>query len=293
MSQFREAIKDSTVGFFYTLNASAGGAVDPSDAFEAADFRIYKDGGTTERASTSGYTVTNTFDTVTGLGLFEVDLSDNTTAGFFEVGSQYDIMLIPDTETVDGQSVVAKIGTFIITDGSKFYPDGFIYVDTVNGVNGTVIGEHGTMGNPTSTLANARVMAEAMGNRQIRIVPGSSATAASSFANYRIEWLGATLDYGSQSFDSAVLVPGATSGSYTGTPRFVYDIGRTSAEPTGAPSTGTDTILALLEWIAHFHTAEINQTSSGVAVRDNADSSDIATATYSNNGVSVVRGMFS
>lgn len=293
MSQYKEAIRDSTIRFMYTLNDSSGGQVDPSDGFEAADFRIYKDGGTSQRSSTAGYTVSNTFDTVTGLGLFSIDLSDNTDAGFYEVGSQYDVMLIPDTETVDSQTITAKIGSFLITDGAKFYPDGYVWVDTVNGAAGTTVGTNGTPGNPTDSLADARTICEAMGMRQIRVVPGSSVTAASSFAGYRIVSHGATLNFGSQSFDNAVLATGAVAGSFTGTPRFVVDLGAGSDEPTAAPETGTATLQEILEWVGHFHTAEINQTSSDVVLRDNADSSDLATAAYSNDGTTVVRGKFS
>jgi hypothetical protein len=101
------------VAVMFTTNSAAGAAVAPSTAFEAADVRVYKNGGATERASQNGYVMTSPFDSVVGLHLFTIDLTDNTTAGFWEVGSRYDIILVPD-ETIDSQVVVAHLGTFMI-----------------------------------------------------------------------------------------------------------------------------------------------------------------------------------
>lgn len=288
----RDAIRGSTVRIFFTTSDAAGGAIDPSDAFEAADIDIYKDGSATQRSSTAGWTMTSPFDAVTGLHLIEIDLSDNTDAGFYEVGSQYAVVITPD-ETVDGQTVASVLSQFQISDGAEYYPDGWIYVDTNNGTAGTTVGVNGTMGNPTTTLASARTIAEALGIRQIRVVPGSSVTAASSFANYRIDARGSTLAYGSQSFDDAVLAVTTTSGSFTGTPVFVEDAGTISEEPSAVPVLGTATLKEVLEWVAFMHLTEINQTASATVVRDIADTSDIGTAAYSNDGATVVRGAFS
>lgn len=108
------AIVDSTYRIYFTSSDASGGAIAPSDAFEAADIRIYKDGSATQRSSTAGWTMTSPFDSVTGLHLIEIDLSDNTDAGFYEAGSDYVVVLSPDTETVDGQTVVSVLGQFRI-----------------------------------------------------------------------------------------------------------------------------------------------------------------------------------
>ena len=99
----------------FTANDSSGGRVDPSDAFEVAtDFFIYKDGSAVERTSMSGVTITSTFDTKTGLIHYTIDLSDNTDASFYASGSYYSLVLYPDTETVDSQSVAAVIAEWYI-----------------------------------------------------------------------------------------------------------------------------------------------------------------------------------
>lgn len=57
------------------------------------DIEVYKNGGTTQRASDNGYTLLDTdgidFDSVTGIHGFSIDTSDNTTAGFWAPNSDY------------------------------------------------------------------------------------------------------------------------------------------------------------------------------------------------------------
>ena len=70
---------------FHTFNSS--GASVTLTGLALADIQVYKDGSTTQRASTSGYTLLDTdgidFDAITGIHGFSIDLSDNTTAGFY------------------------------------------------------------------------------------------------------------------------------------------------------------------------------------------------------------------
>lgn len=103
----------STVRFAFTTHDKDGGAIGPSSAFEAADLLIYKDGGTTERSSTNGVTITSAFDSKTGLHVVAIDLSDNTDAGFYADGSTYFVVLSPD-ETVDTETVISVLAQFTI-----------------------------------------------------------------------------------------------------------------------------------------------------------------------------------
>lgn len=80
--------------------------------YAAADILVYKDGGTTERASTAGYTATTDFDTKTGKQLCVIDLSDNTTAGFWAAGSEYLVAI--DAVTVDAVTTGGWIARFSI-----------------------------------------------------------------------------------------------------------------------------------------------------------------------------------
>lgn len=111
--------QDSTVRIMFVTRDGSGGAVAPLTAFENADIEIYKDGSATQRASDAGVTMTSPFDTVTGLHLLAIDLSDNTDAGFWAAGSNYHVTIQPD-ETVDGQTVVEVLAQFTIeTDTQK------------------------------------------------------------------------------------------------------------------------------------------------------------------------------
>ena len=113
MDHYGQVDASSTVYIYFTTHAQTGAAVAPSTAFEAADVRVYKNGSATQRASEVGYTMTSPFDTVTGLHLIAIDLSDNTDAGFYAAGSRYTVILVPD-ETVDSLAVVRVLADFTI-----------------------------------------------------------------------------------------------------------------------------------------------------------------------------------
>ncbi len=88
------------------------GASAVASAFVAADIKIYKDGGTVARASASGITATTTFSSITGINTVFIDLADNTTANFYEAGSEYFVIVGPIT--IDAQTVEFPIGRFDI-----------------------------------------------------------------------------------------------------------------------------------------------------------------------------------
>lgn len=80
--------------------------------FAAADILVYKDGDTTERASTSGFTATTDFDSKTGKHIAVINLADNTTAGFFTAGSEYLVAI--DAVTIDSVTTGGWIARFVI-----------------------------------------------------------------------------------------------------------------------------------------------------------------------------------
>jgi hypothetical protein len=82
------------------------------------DIEIYKDGSVTQRASDNGYALLDTdgidFDSITGLHAFSVDLADNTTAGFYTVGSDY--WVVVSSVTIDTRTVNFIAAWFRIVD---------------------------------------------------------------------------------------------------------------------------------------------------------------------------------
>ena len=138
----------ASVHFKFATNLATGARANPSDAWEAADIRVYKDGSDTQRSSTAGFTVTSTFDSMTGITHVTIDLSDNTDAGFYAAGHEYDIVLYPD-ETVDGVAVSAVVAHFAIERLEK------VNVTEINGGAATGVGT------PETTLAAGAINAAA------------------------------------------------------------------------------------------------------------------------------------
>jgi hypothetical protein len=104
-----------------TLNsfASAGESCTVTD-LAAGDVYIYKDGGTTQRASSAGITVSIDFDLIVGGHIISIDLSDNTDAGFYAVGHDYSVRLVGIT--VDTKTLNPFIGSFSIENRSALMP---------------------------------------------------------------------------------------------------------------------------------------------------------------------------
>lgn len=78
----------------------------------AGTLRIYRDDSVTQRSSLSGVTDNSDFDSVTGLQLINIDLSDNTDAGFYAAGHDY--FVVDVAGTIDAQTVNPQIGHFSI-----------------------------------------------------------------------------------------------------------------------------------------------------------------------------------
>jgi len=97
----------STLYIPFATYGGANGESITCSGLAVTDIEIYKDGGTTQRASDSGYSLLDTdgidFDTTTGIHGISIDLSDNTTAGFYAAGSRYWVVIA--SITVDSQTV--------------------------------------------------------------------------------------------------------------------------------------------------------------------------------------------
>lgn len=106
----------STIYIPFESFASATGAPITLTGLATSDILIYKDGGTTQRASASGFTLLDTdgidFDALTGIHGVSIDLADNTTADFYQSGSRY-FVVIGDV-TVDSQTMRFIAATFRI-----------------------------------------------------------------------------------------------------------------------------------------------------------------------------------
>ena len=101
---------------FHTFDSNDPSASVTLTGLAVTDIEIYKDGGTTQRASDAGYTLLDTdgidFDAITGIHGFSIDLADNTTAGFWSAGSRY--FVVVSSVTVDAATINFVACTFTI-----------------------------------------------------------------------------------------------------------------------------------------------------------------------------------
>lgn len=96
---------------FSSFDKDDGSAITMTN-FAVGDILVYKDGNTTERASTAGFTATTDFDGKTGKHLAIIDLADNTTAGFWNAGSEYLVAI--DSVTIDTVTTGGWVARFRI-----------------------------------------------------------------------------------------------------------------------------------------------------------------------------------
>ena len=145
----------TTVCVYFTTHDSNGAPVAPLTAFEADDVKIYKNGSNAQKTSTNGLTMTSPFDSIVGLHCLVIDTSNDTgDSGFWTTGGGgiYTVVLNPDTETVNGQTVVKVLATFGLATAPALRP-------TVAGrtLDVSSTGEAGVdwanVGSPTTTLA--------------------------------------------------------------------------------------------------------------------------------------------
>lgn len=108
----------------FATYAGATGASITCTGLAVTDIEIYKDGSATTRASDAGYALLDTdgidFASKTGIHGFSIDLSDDTDAGFFAVGSQYWVVvssITVDSQTVNFIAAVFRIGAAEETAG--------------------------------------------------------------------------------------------------------------------------------------------------------------------------------
>lgn len=107
---------NSVLPIYWTSHDAATGANETMSALAVGDILIYKGTSITQRSSTSGFALIDTdgidVDTLTGVNAISIDLSDNTDAGFYAVGSFYTVVLGPIT--IDAQTVYTVLATFRI-----------------------------------------------------------------------------------------------------------------------------------------------------------------------------------
>jgi hypothetical protein len=113
-----------TIYFYFDTFAGSTGAPITISGLATSDIKVYKNGSTTERSSTAGFTLLDTdgidFDGITGIHGFSIDTSDNTDSGFYAAGNDYTVVV--STITVDSQTMSFIAGSFSIDNRQLLRP---------------------------------------------------------------------------------------------------------------------------------------------------------------------------
>lgn len=119
MNYYGDFKADDTVYIIFNTYDSDGASVTVTN-LASTDVHIHKDGGTTQRSSSAGITVSIDFDGITGNHLIAIDLSDNTDAGFYATGSDFQARV--EGITVDTQTINSWVGSYSIENRSALMP---------------------------------------------------------------------------------------------------------------------------------------------------------------------------
>jgi hypothetical protein len=130
------------------------------------------------------------------------------------------VVINADTDNIQDRLPAALVGGRMDSVVGDIYADGYVWVDTVNGVAGTTSYVNGTTHNPVNSIASARTIANNVGLKGFRIILGSVISLDQTYSGYRFFGRTWTLILNSQScpncyFEGAV-VAGTALNTSTG-----------------------------------------------------------------------------
>lgn len=116
---------NSTLPIFFDSFDSNGASVTIS-GLVVTDIEIYKGTSMTQRASDNGYALIDTdgidIDGIAGVHGFSIDLSDNSDAGFYAVGSYYNVVVSTVTVSAQTVSFIAARFRIVAAEHTAGYP---------------------------------------------------------------------------------------------------------------------------------------------------------------------------
>ena len=136
------------------------------------------------------------------------------------------------------------------------YEGGAVWIDTVNGVAGTVNFENGTITNPSSNIADALTIAGSLNLKGLRIVPASTITLAAALQDFVVMGNDYTLVLNGQNVDNTAFIGSdAVSGIFLGNPHFesskIDSVTGPGADFHDCGFRGTILANAAGDWFAH------------------------------------------
>lgn len=97
----------------FNTNGQDGAAITYTTTSTEDPIKLYRDGGTTERSSLAGITTIKDHDGDTGTHLIEICTTDDTDAGFYASGHEYQVkkpLMTIDTKIVNAWLACFSIG---------------------------------------------------------------------------------------------------------------------------------------------------------------------------------------
>lgn len=221
----------STIYIPFETFANSTGAPITLTGLATSDIQVYKDGGTTQRASASGFTLLDTdgidFDGITGIHGFSIDLSDNTTADFWAAGSRY--FVVVSTVTVDSQTMSFIAATFEIgyqgswLDTTITYTNSTTYVLAAGPAEDDALNGHwAILHDQASAVQTSRVLISDYtgASKTVTLASGATFTGATgdNFSVMGIAPWTEVLETGFSASRILRIIAAATAGKVTGEP---------------------------------------------------------------------------
>lgn len=103
-----------------------------------------------------------------------------------------------------------------VVNRSAGYANGAVWVDTLDGTDGTVVDTNGVVDNPSRTFADALVIAAGVPLKRFEVAAGSVITLTAAFEGKILTGTGWTLDLNGQSISNSTFVGASVSGAATG-----------------------------------------------------------------------------
>lgn len=293
----------SVLPVIFDAFAGSTGASITLTGLAVTDIEVYKGTSMTQRSSDAGYTLLDTdgidLDGVTGIHGFSIDTGDNTDAGFYAAGSFYTVVV--SSVTIDSQTVNFVAATFRLAaaestagtpkaDVSMFggsagnFSSGRPEVNTTHAA-GTAWGSGAITA--AALAADAITAAKVATDVTTELQSGLATAAALATVDTVVDAILALLGTpagASISADIAAL-PTAAEINAEVVDALTVD---TYAEPSGVPA-ATASLEDKISWLAALARNKLTQTSTTQALRNDADSGNIATAGVSDDGVTMTR----
>ncbi len=263
--------------YFNTFDSNDPSASVTMTDFADTDVHIHKDDDLSQRNNAAGVAIDIDVDGIAGSHFISIDTSDNTVDDFFVAGHDYFVRI--EGTTVDAATINAVVGSFSLGNRA-----------VAGWLNGSAIA---TLASQTSfTLSQGSADDDAYNNCTVVIT--DQATTVQKCVGRISDYAGGTLTV-TLAADPGIFTMAAGDNVQifaSSALANVDSLNGAMTEATGVPSV-TGTLQAAIEWILALGRNRMTQTSTTTTLRNDADSSDIATSAISDDASTFTRGEWS